>query len=221
MGNIPPVTLFLLVVTVATSIAGFYDRNLIAKLVFDPYLIKHKGQWYRFITGAFIHANWLHLIFNMWGLYAFGRMVEAGIFPELCRSRFGDDMYGKAQLLFGIMYFSAIVFSSTYSYFKHKDNHYYSALGASGAVSAIIMPYVLVMPLEKLFFFFIPMPSALFAVLYLIASWYMAKRGDQTIGHDAHFWGAVYGLVFTIAMNKILGGPDLVRHFFAELGIYI
>jgi membrane associated rhomboid family serine protease len=219
--GIPPITLFLLVVTVATSLAAFSDSKLFTRLTFDPFLIAHRGQWYRFITGAFVHANWLHLIFNMWALYVFGAVAEAGIFPALCEYTYADEKDEKGRILFAIMYLLGIIFSSTYSYYKHKDNPHYSAVGASGAVSAIIMPYVLYAPTHPLLFFFIPMPSALFAILYLTMSWYMAKREDQMIGHDAHFWGAVFGLVFTIVMNIAIGGPSIIKHFFAELGIYI
>lgn len=214
MENIPPVTLLILIATCITSIAAFSNHALLNKLMFDPYLIRHKGQWYRFITGAFIHANWVHLIFNMWALYVFGAVVERQVYPEL----FG----GKGLPFFILLYLGGIILSSVYSYEKHKNNPYYKALGASGAVSAVIMPFALVAPTSTLLFFFIPMPAGLFAVLYLIMSWYLAKREDQTIGHDAHFWGAVFGIAFTLIMNQVTDGPSIIKDYFLPaLGIYL
>ena len=96
--------------------------------------------------------------------------------------------------------------------YKRQDNPYYRAVGASGAVSAVIMPYILIAPWSFLEVFFIPMPAFVFGILYLVGSWYMGRRNVGNIGHDAHFWGAVFGLVFTIVLNF-----SVVRHFIDAL----
>lgn len=224
MGNIPPVTLFLLIANVGLSIAAFYDQNLFARLSYDPYLVKHRNQWWRIFTGAFIHADWIHLIFNMWALYSFGSFAEWGVYPWLFSGAYADDPQAqleKGRLLFVGLYFGGLLASKVKTYFKHSDDPYYSAVGASGAVSAAIMPYVLFAPTEKLLFFFIPMPSVLFALVYLGMSWYLARREDQRIGHDAHFWGAVFGIAFTLVASRIIGEPSILDRFFGELGIYL
>ena len=93
--------------------------------------------------------------------------------------------------------------SSYYSFEKHKEDMYYNALGASGAVCAILFAYIIINPMSSIFLMFIPIgiPGFLFGILYLVLSSYLAKRGQDNIGHDAHFWGGVYGVVFTIAIH--------------------
>jgi membrane associated rhomboid family serine protease len=91
-------------------------------------------------------------------------------------------------------------------------------VGASGAVSAVVFTYILFDPLGKLTLFPIPIgiPSIIFGVLYLIYSAYMGKKNIDNIGHDAHFWGAVFGFVFTIALK-----PELILRLFSILsGIF-
>ena len=53
---------------------------------------------------------------------------------------------------------------------------------------------------------FIPIdiPAFIFGALYLAYSAWMARKGHDNIGHDAHFWGAVFGLAFTIALKPSL-----------------
>ncbi|HPB02871.1 MAG: rhomboid family intramembrane serine protease [Bacteroidales bacterium] len=188
------ITLILIIVTVAVSLIAFSNRILFAHLLFYPYEIKRENQWYRFITHGFIHADFMHLFINMWVLYIFGEVVEKSL----------KLIYGnEGTLYFMLLYFGGLIFSSMYSYGRHLNNPQYSALGASGAVSGITFAYILMYPMSGLMIFPIPiqLPAFIFGILYLIYSWYMGRRGKDNIGHDAHFFGALYGVIFMIILD--------------------
>lgn len=199
-------TIILIGITVLISMQGFNNTAFKQKLIFHPYSIREKGEYYRFLTHGFLHANWEHLLINMYVLYIFGEFIEprfAGIFPA-----------GLGKTLYLLMYLAAIVVSSVPSFFKHKENPYYSALGASGATSALVFSFILFRPWD--WFLFPPLPALLFGIAYLWYSNYMSKRGRDNIGHDAHFYGAVFGLLFTLAAVSILQ-PSVLNSFLSEL----
>ena len=188
------ITLIILIVTVAVSLIAFSNRVLFANLLFYPWEIKRENQWYRFITHGFIHADFMHLFINMWVLYIFGEVVEKSL----------KFIYGsEGTLYFMLLYFGGLIFSSMYSYGRHLNNPQYSALGASGAVSGITFAYILMYPMSGLMIFPIPiqLPAFVFGILYLIYSWYMGRRGKDNVGHDAHFFGALYGVIFMIILD--------------------
>jgi len=60
--------------------------------------------------------------------------------------------------------------------------------------------------------FFIPVPAIIYAVLFLVYSAFMSRKGGDNINHDAHFYGALFGIVFTIAVR-----PEVIRIFLDEL----
>ncbi len=192
------ITEIIIAVTSVVSIIAFYNKELQGRLLFSPIMIAHHRQGYRFITHAFVHADWMHLAINMFVLLSFGRAVES----------FYAYLFGiKGWYFFLLLYFGGVLLSSTPSYAKHKDNKFYHAVGASGAVSAVVFTSILISPLTGIRFIFIPfdIPAFIFGILYLIYSAYMSKRGNDNIGHDAHFWGAVYGLAFTLLLKPALG----------------
>ena len=192
------ITEIIIALTAVVSILAFYNKELQGKLLFSPIMIAQHRQAYRFITHAFVHADWVHLAINMFVLLSFGRAVES----------FYDYLFGlKGWYFFLLLYFGGVVLSSTPSFAKHKDNKFYHAVGASGAVSAVVFASILISPLTGIRFIFIPfdIPAFIFGILYLIYSAYMSKRGNDNIGHDAHFWGAVFGLVFTLLLKPALG----------------
>lgn len=197
-------TLIIIIVTTLVSVLAFSDINLRNKLVFSPYMINVNKEFHRFLTSGFIHADWQHLIFNMLTLYFFGENVE----------RIFLNFMGDAPVVkFLVLYLGGMVFADVYSYFKHKNNPYYSALGASGAVSAILFSAILFDPWSILMVnFFIPVPAVLFGVGYLWYSAKMSKQGGDNIGHDAHLYGAIFGVIATIALN-----PKVVLIFFDSL----
>lgn len=192
------ITILIIIVTALFSIAAFNQADLKYKYIFSPYQVVHRRQWYRIFTAAFLHANWEHLIFNMLSFYFFAPYVE---------SRLG---LGK----FLLIYFGAIVASSISDLTKYKNNYEYSALGASGAVSAIIFTSILLNPGSKIMFLLlpIPIPAVIFGLIYLAYSYYMSKRNMDNIGHDAHFWGAIFGFVFPILLE-----PSLLPGFLNQL----
>jgi membrane associated rhomboid family serine protease len=198
-------TFFFIAITVLISILAFNRRDIFDRLKFNAYLIHTKREYQRFLTYGFIHADWIHLFVNMLVLYSFGRIVE-----EFFQYYFQLTGY----VYYGLLYLAGIGFSSLFDYGKHKDNIYYNAVGASGAVSAVVFSSIILYPAGKIFLFFIPIgiPAPIFGVLYLIYSAYMARKGTDNIGHSAHFWGAIFGVVFTIAIN-----PDFIFTFWDQI----
>jgi membrane associated rhomboid family serine protease len=190
-------TWILLILTLSASVLAFRNPDIGLKWRFSPWMIREKKEYYRFFSYALIHADWMHLGVNLFVLFSFGRAVE---------HLFAWHFPGKALFYYGILYVGGILFASLPSYGKHKDNPYYAAIGASGAVSAVVFSSIIMRPMAGIMLFPIPFefPAVVFGVLYLIYSAYMAKRGQDNIGHDAHFWGAVFGIVFTLALKPAL-----------------
>jgi membrane associated rhomboid family serine protease len=122
----------------------------------------------------------------------------------------------KGYAYFFLLYIGGIAFSTLYDFRKHKENIFYNAVGASGAVSAIVFSSIILFPQGKIYLFFIPVgiPAPIFGILYLVYSAYMAKKGTSIIGHSAHFWGAIYGIAFTIAIK-----PEFLTLFLNYLGL--
>ena len=186
------------ILAVLISIAAFQNRVLFDKLKFNAYAIKHHRQFYRFLSHGFVHGGWAHLLFNMLVLISFGRIVENS-FQQI----WGNTLGG---FYFIVLYVGGLVISSAPSYFKNQDNEYYNAVGASGAISSVLFASILFDPWSKIYIIFIPIgiPAFIFGALYLIFSAYMAKKGTDNIGHDAHFWGAIFGLGYTIILKPPL-----------------
>lgn len=199
-------TIILIGITALISYQAFNNRELFYKSAFHPASIKEFGQYFRFLSSGFIHADWGHLAINMYVLYLFGDILEQ-IFTQMIFSP------ATGRVVFLVFYLSAIVVSDIPSYFKHKDNSGYSAVGASGATSALVMAYILFDPWN--WFIFPPVPGVVLAVGYLWYSSYMSKRGSDLIAHDAHLWGAVYGIVFMIVLAAI-ANPELLQMFAAR-----
>ena len=190
------IVLVIIGLTSISSFMAFSNRMLFEKLLFNASCIYEKNEWYRFFTHGLIHADFGHLLLNMFVLYSFGTALESYYFGPL----FGTN----APLVFALLYVTALPISSMYSYFKNKFNAGYSAVGASGAVAAVVFSAILISPISTLWVWFIPVKAFIFGVLYLVYSWYMDKKGNDSVGHSAHFWGAIYGLVFTVVLKPFL-----------------
>ena len=193
-------TLVIIIITFILSIGAFSNEKMRNDLVFWPPVIKQRNQYYRFITSGFIHADWMHLLFNMITFYSFGEAMELFYVMKI-------DKLG--YLLF---YLGGLIFSELPSYFKHIKNYNYRSLGASGAVSGILFSFILLAPWQTLYVFFFPLPAVVFAILYFFYSAYMAKKGGDFINHSAHLWGAIYGMAFTIIME-----PAVLKNFINQL----
>ncbi|HEY4797857.1 MAG TPA: rhomboid family intramembrane serine protease, partial [Bacteroidia bacterium] len=185
-------TYIIIAVTCMVSIPAFGNRNLFSNLLFNPSIIHSSRQWYRFLTHALLHADWIHLAMNMYVLYMFGQMVE-DIFA-------GALGFIKGEVFYFLLYFLAIFASSIPSYEKHKNDYYYNAVGASGAVSAIVFAAILLNPFMKLSLMFIPIriPAPIFGVLYLVYCRYAARHSRDNVAHDVHYWGSLFGALFTV-----------------------
>ena len=200
------ITIIIIAVTVLVSILCFAGKVPYRKLVFNAYEVWHNRGWHRMLTYGVVHAGWGHLIFNMLTLYFFGDVVE-----QYFAAAFGD---GVGLLLYALLYVSALAVSSVGDLIKYRDHPEYNAVGASGAVSAILFASILFEPKMGIYIFMIPIPvpGYIFAPLYLLYCWWMAKRNVDNIGHSAHFWGAVYGLLFPLIFN-----PAIFLHFISQL----
>ena len=114
-----------------------------------------------------------------------------------------------------IIYLLALVASVLPGYFKHKTDMYYSALGASGAVAAMIFMSIYFAPLSRISLYFIPIPGFIFGILYLVYCSYMVKNGNDNIGHDAHLYGSLFGFLAAFLLN-----PAGIDNFITQIGSY-
>ncbi|WP_347841455.1 rhomboid family intramembrane serine protease [uncultured Draconibacterium sp.] len=195
---------FIIGVTALISYVAFSNRTLSSKLQFNAAQIIHRKEYYRLVSHAFIHANWAHLGVNMLVLYFFGRNVVV---------YFAHYFGNKGTAYFLLLYLGGILAANTWSLIKHKNNYYYNAVGASGAVSAVLFAAIFFQPWEPLYLFAIlPIPGILFAIGYLFYSYQMSKKQTDNVAHDAHFLGAVFGFVFPILLQ-----PNLFQRFIDNL----
>ncbi|MEE9381770.1 MAG: rhomboid family intramembrane serine protease [Hyphomonadaceae bacterium] len=181
-----PVTFILLVANVLISLFGFSNREFLSSNLLTTQGVLKQGQVHRTVTSGFIHANQMHLFVNMLTLYFFGPYLEA---------RLGSSG-------FAFVYGVSLLAGSGWALVENLKNMQYAALGASGAVSGIVIGYCLFEPFSLLYlFFFIPIPAALFAVLYIAFSAAMSGREGKRIAHEAHLGGAVGGFVATLLIR--------------------
>ena len=202
------ITLVIIAVTSLVSILCLTGVLNLNSLKFSAWDVWHRKKWWQMLTYGAVHAGWGHLFFNMLTLYFFGSVVE----------QYFVALFGGVQggILYAALYVSAIAVSTVGDLLKYRDDPYYSAVGASGAVSAILFASILFEPKMGIYIYLIPIPvpGYVFAPLYLLYCWYMARRNLDNIGHSAHFWGAVYGVLFPLICH-----PALLRHFLAALGL--
>jgi membrane associated rhomboid family serine protease len=201
------ITIAILVLTIGFSVYAMSNPEIKFKYIFHPYSINHANQHYRFLSHAFLHGDYIHLAFNMYALWMFGPIIEKQILPILL-GHDGEPDNKLGMALFIVLYTGAIYASSISEYFKNKENKYYTSLGASGAVNALIFSYITCLPMSQLGFFFIPMPAWVFGIVYLGISYYLSRRntGNESvdrIGHEAHFWGAMFGILFTLIIGLL------------------
>ena len=193
-------TLMLVIVISLVSAMSFSQRDTLNQLQFNAYKIIHRHQYYRILTHAFVHAGWEHLVVNMIVLYSFGAIVE-----QYFQINFGS--IGTTYYL--ILFFGSVIFSTLLSLYKQKDNPYYNAVGASGAVSAVLFTAIFFQPWAPIYFFgVLPIPGIIFGGLYLYYSYYMSTKKSDNIGHDAHFLGAIFGFIFPVLLR-----PELFMDF--------
>lgn len=177
--------------TVAISAYAWSNDQLMQSWILRPYLMaRDQSQWYRFLTSGFLHADWGHLLFNMLAFYSFGQVVLQRLAIE-----FGP---AGGTWRFVVLYLVGIIVSDIPTYFRHRDDPQYGSLGASGGVASVLFAGVIFEPTSKIYMMFIPVgiPGFIFGFLYLAYSYYQGRRRGDNINHDAHFYGALFGVVF-------------------------
>ncbi|SHN20284.1 rhomboid family intramembrane serine protease [Chitinophaga sp. CF418] len=189
------ISIAIIIITCIISVTSFNSEKRMDDLSMWPYMVKEKNQYYRFLTSGFVHADFMHLGFNMFTLFFFGRFIE---------EMFLLIFKGKGYYL--LFYVLALILSDIPTYIKHKNDSGYRTIGASGAVSAVVFAAILFQPWAKILVFFIPMPAILYGIVYLGYTIYMSRRGGPTgINHDAHLWGAVFGILFPLIFEPRIG----------------
>jgi len=178
-----PATFCILLLTAIISLLALKSKpQLIPLCAFHPYELQRRKRYYTLLSSGFVHGSVIHLFFNMMTLYFFGPSLEQTI--------------GAASFL--ALYILALMLSEVRTFFQQRNNYYYSAIGASGAISAVLFASIVYFPGQSIIILPIPVPipSPLFAVCYLLYSWYAARRGGDGINHTAHIDGAITGLLF-------------------------
>ena len=193
-------TIVIVAITVLVSWRAFNNPALLDRLILWPPAVQRRKQYDRLLTYGFVHADWMHLLFNMITLWSFGTAVER-VFSEWI-----------TPVGYVLFYLSAIVVSILPTYLTHRHDPHYRSLGASGGVSAVLFAFILVDPWATIGVMFIPMPAIVFAVLYIAYSIWMDKRGGDNINHGAHLAGAAYGVLFLVVMDA-----GVIGHFLEEL----
>lgn len=202
------ITTIIVIVTVLISLLAFRKEGIFERFDLRPPAVVHRREYYRIFSHAFLHADYFHLGINMLVLYSFGTGVEE-IFMELE----AQEVIFSGPFFYLLLYVVAIALSSLTTITRYRNDEAYSAVGASGAVSAVVFTYIFFAPLQKIYFYMVlPIPGIVFGVLYLAYSSYMNRRNNDHINHAAHFWGAVVGFLFPIILD-----PKLISVFLNNL----
>ena len=199
------VTLILVIITCLISFLCFNNQKMFDQLKHYPIAEQRNGQYYRWLTSGFVHGDFMHLFINMFVLHEFGRTVEQYLV-------FHFGLTG-GSILFLVTYLLIIVMGDIPTYYKNKENAYFASVGASGGVSGIIFIYILLNPWNMLgLFAIIPVPAIIFGVLYLWYSTWASKNQNGNIDHEAHFYGAIAGLLIAIVSR-----PAILNEFLVNL----
>lgn len=201
-----PITILIIIVTAVASFYGFNNPQFRANALFVPAMIKNRKEYHRFVSSGFIHGDMMHLIFNMYALYIFGGSAElafSALFPN-----------GGGGIAYLVFYIVAIAAANLMNYNRHQDNYGYAALGASGAVAAVMWPFIMLAPWN--WFIFPPLPAFLLGIGYIAYSHYSDKNSNDNIDHSAHLYGAIFGLAAYVILCATLE-PRLLEIFWTEL----
>lgn len=189
MKNVEYLVYVLLALNVLFSWMAFNDRSIFEKYKLSVGKILNYKEYVRVISSGFLHVNMPHLVINMIALYSFGRALS----------------YSMNVYEFGLLYFGSLIMGSALAIYFHRHQSNYSAVGASGAVSGVVFASILFYPFgDVLLFFFLPMPSWVFGIAYLLYSVYGMKSQSDNIGHEAHLGGAITGILLAILFKPSL-----------------
>ncbi|AZB28852.1 MULTISPECIES: rhomboid family intramembrane serine protease [Chryseobacterium] len=183
------IIILIIAITAIISFIAFNNKEIFEKYKFNVGAILHRKEYVRVLSAGFLHADIMHLLFNMMTLYFFGPVILEG--------------FGNIGFL--IIYFGSILLGNIFSLFIYQKQPWYSAIGASGGVSGILFAAIAMMPNIGIYFFFIPIPipGFIFGLLYFSYSVYMMLNPKQwdNLGHAAHLGGAFFGLVYAVIIQ--------------------
>ena len=199
------ITIALIIIIGLISYSAFNKPELMSKLIFNPYIVNQRKEYYRFLSSGFVHGSWGHLAFNLFTFYFFGNNVE-----QIYAYKYGTVMGG---VVFVLIFFLGIVVSEIPTYKKYINFAGYNSLGASGGVSTILFISILYFPLEEICLYgILCLPGFILGILYLIYSAYSGKANKDNINHSAHFTGAAFGLLIAIIIE-----PRVILGFFQKI----
>ncbi len=201
-------TIILIAITCASSYYAWKNPEFLEKSLFTPYRVYNRKEYARFILSGFVHKDGVHLLFNMFTFYFFGEVVEIFLGYML-----GENL---GNLVFVLFYLSAIVISDIPTYIKEKENPSYHALGASGGTAAMVFASIVLMPLADICIFGIfCLPGFLLGVMFLAYAYFKGKAADDNINHDAHLYGALFGIAFILLLEPARAGHfwDQIKEF--------
>ena len=206
------ITLIIIILTVLTSYQAFSNYDLADKLIYQPAAVR-EGQWSRLITYGVLHADFTHLLFNMFTFYLFGSYIES-----IFKLQFGQ-MTGS--IAFILLYIGGLLISILPTYFKERNNYYYKGLGASGAVSAVVFAYIIINPMNFMGILFIPimLPAFLFGFIFVFISMYLDKKEVGGINHSAHITGGLFGIAFVAASFAVISHVNILLQFIFKIQI--
>ena len=191
------ITFIIIIGTGILTFQGFNNPGLFQRLLFDNQAILKQKEYFRLVSSGFLHADWMHFAFNMFSLYSFGQYIE----------RF----YTATYLL--VIYFASIIGGNLVSLAIYRKQTY-RAIGASGGVCGVIYASIFLIPGGSIYILPIPfpIPSWIYAILFLLISFYGMKSAKSNIGHVAHLGGALVGLTVTLALfpKAVLAQPQLL-----------
>ena len=195
------ITNVICIITFFISYQAFTNRTLFDNLKHYPVAESRNKEYYRFITSGFIHGSWIHLLINLFVLWQFGGYAEQIFVANLGAM--------KGGLMYTLMYILTLIAADIPSYLKHKNNPGYSAIGASGAVSGVVFVNILYAPWAWMYLYAVlPIPYIVAGIAYIIYSSWASNNRNDNIGHDAHLYGALFGIVFTI-----IAVPGILERF--------
>jgi membrane associated rhomboid family serine protease len=169
-------------------------------------MVSREKEYSRFLSCAWVHADFTHLLVNLIVLYGFGEAMEG---------EFNAFYPGWGSIIYLLLFSVSVVGANVTTYLKHKNNPSYRSVGASGGVSGVLFAYILAFPTSQLYLYFlIPIPALVFGVLYTIYSLYMAKKNRDHVNHEAHITGALTGIIVAVLVR-----PQYLSEFLEKLGL--
>lgn len=194
-----PVAVIIFLFTLGISLYALYgNQKLYYTWILNPYQVVNNKKYLQLLTSGFLHADVMHLIFNMLTFYFFAFKLEMII----------------GSFMFFVTYLGSLIAGNLYTVWKKKDDYNYGSVGASGAISGVLFSYILFFPTSSLMIFPVPfpIPSWLFGLLYLAWTYYASRHSYDIINHYAHLFGAIGGIVITLLSN-----PMVINTFIEQL----